>query len=247
MNSPFSLFRWSSCASIPLLSLLLLPLVSAAQNPRGTLRGIVLDVSGAAIPAAKIVVHAQESNFQREATATDKGEFRLEDLAPGAYEVVVSENGFADARSSVRVTIGSVQELSVVLKIASALQTIKLEENIPSITAESMDIATAVQQATIYSQDLDTIPLPARSFANIAYMAPGTQPVEPSDPTKARITAVATGGSSGLNNEVSVDGVDNSDNWIGGFLQNFSPEAIEAFTIRTAQEDAERAVPRLVP
>ena len=53
---------------------------------------------------------------------------------------------------------------------------------------------------------------------------PGTEPVEPSDPTKARITAVSTGGSSGLNNELSVDGGENSDDWIGGFLQNFSPD-----------------------
>ena len=81
-----------------------------------------------------------------------------------------------------------------------------------------------VHQAVISSQDLQRLPLAARSFANIAYLAPGTEPVEPSDPTKARITAVSTGGSSGLNNELSVDGADNSDDWIGGFLQNFSPE-----------------------
>ena len=64
-------------------------------------------------------------------------------------------------------------------------------------------------------------------------------PVEPSDPTKARITAVSTGGSSGLNNDLSVDGADNSDDWIGGFLQNFSPESIQEFAVRTAQEDAD--------
>ena len=96
-----------------------------------------------------------------------------------------------------------------------------------------------MHQAVITSQDLDTIPLAARSFANIAYLAPGTEPVEPSDPTKARITAVSTGGSSGLNNDLSVDGADNSDDWIGGFLQNFSPESIQEFAVRTAQEDAD--------
>jgi len=63
--------------------------------------------------------------------------------------------------------------------------------------------------------------------------------VEPSDPTKARITAVSTGGSSGLNNELSVDGADNSDDWIGGFLQNFSPEALQEFAVRTSNEDAD--------
>ena len=43
----------------------------------------------------------------------------------------------------------------------------------------------------------------------------------------------------GLNNENSVDGADNSDDYIGGFLQNFSPDAIQEFAFRTAQEDAD--------
>ena len=42
-----------------------------------------------------------------------------------------------------------------------------------------------------------------------------------------------------MNNELSVDGGDNSDDWIGGFLQNFSPDAIQEFAMRTAQEDAD--------
>ena len=42
-----------------------------------------------------------------------------------------------------------------------------------------------------------------------------------------------------MNNELSVDGGDNSDDWIGGFLQNFSPDAIQEFAVRTANEDAD--------
>ncbi|MGI8960231.1 MAG: hypothetical protein ACR2IV_10810 [Bryobacteraceae bacterium] len=63
--------------------------------------------------------------------------------------------------------------------------------------------------------------------------------MEPSDPTKARITAVSFAGSSGLNVDLSVDGGDNNDDWIGGFLQNISPDAIEEFNVRTAQFDAD--------
>ena len=107
------------------------------------------------------------------------------------------------------------------------------------MTTQPIDLASAVHQGVISSHDLQTLPLAARSFANIAYLVPGTEPVEPSDPTKARITAVSTGGSSGLNNELSVDGGDNSDDWIGGFLQNFSPDVIQEFAVRTAQEDAD--------
>ena len=118
-------------------------------------------------------------------------------------------------------------------------QTVKVSSLSSSITTQPIDLASNVHQAVVTTQDLQGMPLPARSFANIAYLAPGTEPVEPSDPTKARITAVSTGGSSGLNNELSVDGGDDSDDWIGGFLQNFSPDSIQEFAIRTSQEDAD--------
>jgi hypothetical protein len=108
-----------------------------------------------------------------------------------------------------------------------------------SITAETIDTSSAVHGGVVGGHDLESLPLPARSFANIAYLVPGTEPVEPSDPTKARITAVSTGGSSGLNNELSVDGAENSDDWIGGFLQNFSPDGIQEFAVRTSNEDAD--------
>ena len=36
-----------------------------------------------------------------------------------------------------------------------------------------------------------------------------------------------------------MDGGDNSDDYIGGFLQNFSPDAIQEFAVQTAHEDAD--------
>lgn len=220
-------------------SILLLPSVSTAQNPRGALRGTVQDQSGGRVPSAKVVVQSAETGIVREAGCNDRGEFRIDELPPGNYQVIVSANGFAEASSSVTVVVSSVRELTVTLKLPAVQQAIILDGQVRSITTQSIDPASTVHQAVIFQQDLQTIPLAARSFANIAYLAPGTEPVEPSDPTKARITAVSTGGSSGLNNELSVDGADNSDDWIGGFLQNFSPEAIQEFAVRTAQEDAD--------
>jgi Carboxypeptidase regulatory-like domain/TonB dependent receptor len=213
--------------------------VTPAQNTRGTLRGTVLDPSGARVPSARIAVQAVDFAFQRDVVSNDRGEFRLDDLPVSAYRITVSANGFADASSAVNVSLGSVGEVMVALKPAQARQRVTVEGQASSITTQSIDTASAVHQAIVTSHDLETIPLAARSFANIAYLAPGTEPVEPSDPTKARITAVSTGGSSGLNNDLSVDGGDNSDDYVGGFLQNFSPEAIREFAVRTALEDAD--------
>jgi hypothetical protein len=210
-----------------------------AQSPRGSLRGAVQDASGARIPAAKIEAQLVDSSLRREAVSEDRGEFRLDDLLPGAYHITVNASGFAQAEADVSIAISSVREVTVTLKPATSGEKITVESRNSSITTQPVDLVSVVHQGVISRQDLETLPLAHRSFANIAYLAPGTEPVEPSDPTKARITAVATGGSSGLNNELSVDGGDNSDDFIGGFLQNFSPEVIQEFAMRTANEDAD--------
>src|ERR1700675_969409 len=213
-------------------------LVATAQEFRGALRGVVQDARGGRVPAAKIVVQAAESSLRREASSDTRGEFRLEDLLPGAYRLRVIASGFAEASAQVSGIVSSRREVTVTLKPLTVQETV-IVDGPGSITTQPLDTASAVHQAIITAHDLETIPLAARSFANIAYLAPGTEPLEPSDPTKARITAVSTGGSSGLNNEISVDGGDNSDDWIGGFLQNFSPDALQEFAFRTAQMDAD--------
>jgi hypothetical protein len=210
-----------------------------AQNPRGSLRGTVQDVTGARISSAKILAQLSGSSVQREATSEDRGEFRLDDLSAGNYRITVNAAGFAPAQADVVVAVSTVRDITVTMKPSAAPETVQVRAEASSITTQPIDLASAVHQGVVSSQDLETLPLAARSFANIAYLVPGTEPVEPSDPTKARITAVSTGGSSGLNNELSVDGGDNSDDWIGGFLQNFSPDAIQEFAVRTSQEDAD--------
>jgi hypothetical protein len=210
-----------------------------AQNPRGALRGIVQDVRGGRVAQARVTARAAETPGERETASDERGEFGIENLAPGDYRVHVTAPGFTEASAHITVNVSSVRELVVTMKPASLQQTVNVRGQTSSITAQPLERASAVEQATVNLKDLQTLPLAARSFANIAYLAPGTGPVEPSDPTKARITAVSFGGSSGLNVELSVDGGDNSDDYIGGFLQNFSPDSIQEFAVRTAQMDAD--------
>ena len=229
--------------SAAVLGIFILPLGAAhahAQNPNGTLRGEVQDSSAARVAGARVVVQSVGSSITREAMANERGEFRIEGLLPGLYRVTVLAKGFSQATAGdVDIAVSLVRDITVTLEPESEHQTVDVQGRVSSITTETIDTASAIHQGVVGSKDLETLPLAARSFANIAYLVPGTEPVEPSDPTKARITAVSTGGSSGLNNELSVDGGDNSDDWIGGFLQNFSPDAIQEFAVRTAGEDAD--------
>jgi outer membrane receptor protein involved in Fe transport len=217
---------------------LALPL-SFAQDFRGTLAGTVTDTSGGRIRSATIVLRAVSWSGERRGISDARGEFRFDDLQPGDYQLTVSAPGFGAARSVVTVAVSSARQVSVNLTPAAVHQSVNVAAQASSIATQPLDTTGAVLGGVVTAHDLQSIPLAHRSFANIAYLIPGTEPVEPSDPTKARITAVSFGGSSGLNDVLSVDGGDNSDDYIGGFLQNFSPDAIQEFAVHTAQEDAD--------
>ncbi|MGC2718532.1 MAG: carboxypeptidase-like regulatory domain-containing protein, partial [Candidatus Acidiferrales bacterium] len=206
----------------PILAVLIAAVcsLSLAQNPRGTLRGLVVDASGATVAHVSVIATSRATSLLRTSVTDTRGEFRIEDLLPGEYEIVANTSGFASATSQVIVVVSQVRDITITLHPSPSQQRVNVQGQSSSITTEPIDLASAVHQGAVSAQDLESLPLANRAFANIAYLVPGTEPVEPSDPTKARITAVSFGGSSGLNVELSVDGGDNSDDYIGGFLQN---------------------------
>src|SRR5229473_4910797 len=118
------------------------------------------------------------------------------------------------------------------MRVGVVKESVEVNEN-------PLDTTSSVLGNPVTQHQILESPLANRSFANIAYIAPMTAPVEPSDPTKARTTAVSFARSSGLNVDLSVDGGDNNDDFIGGFLQNYSPDAIQEFAVRTSQFDAD--------
>ena len=221
------------------VGLLALAAFLLAQDSRGGLVGAITDSSSARVPSASVVLQSTASTIERKTKANGRGEFRFSEVPAGVYRVIVNAAGFATAQSEVTLSVSSVREIDVRLVPAASTQSVNVQGSGSSVTSQPMDTTTAVQGGAVTRTDLATIPLAERSFANIADLVPGTEPVEPSDPTKARITAVSFGGSSGLNDVLSVDGGDNSDDYIGGFLQNFSPDSIQEFAVQTALENAD--------
>jgi len=141
------------------------------------------------------------------------------------------------------VQVSSTYDVNVTLKTRGVREQVKVSAEASSITTQPLDVSGTVQARHCDDRDLYEIPLAHRSSLRISPTWCRTERVEPSDPSKARITAVSTGGSSGLNNEVSVDGADNSDDYIADFA-NFSPESIEEFCVRTPRKMPTRDGPR---
>jgi hypothetical protein len=226
--------------ALVLLCLWLLGAHSApAQEFRGSLLVTVQDASGGRVAGASITLTLEKSAGSRNARTDASGEARIDGLPPGKYSVSVSATGFAEKASDVEVAISSELNLAIQLAPQNLQQSIQVTEHGASLASPLVEATDSTIKTVITARDLAEIPLSAHSFANISLMAPFTAPVEPSDPTKARITAVSFGGSSGLNVDLSVDGGDNNDDYIGGFLQNYSSEAMQEFVVRTAQFGAE--------
>lgn len=90
-----------------------------AQTSLGKVVGTVRDVAGAAVSGVDVsLIHPNQAVVAT--TVTDaKGEFILENVAPGNYEISVGRSGFMRYGSAVQVTAGSTKNLSVVLEVNS--------------------------------------------------------------------------------------------------------------------------------
>lgn len=222
-----------------LVGALLLSVAANGQSVQGWLLVAVEDSAGGRIAGAGVTITLEKLAFSRSANTDERGEARFDSLPPGTYSITVSASGFGEKTSHVAVAVSSHATFAVILGPQSLKQTIQVRDRGPSLASQPVETTSSAINTVVTAEDLDEIPLSARSFANITLLAPFTAPVEPSDPTKARITAVSFGGSSGLNVDLSVDGGDNNDDYIGGFLQNYSPESMQEFAVRTSQFGAD--------
>src|SRR6185369_8285262 len=66
------------------------------QAATATMEGIVTDPNNAAVPGAKVTVKSTDTGLTREGLTDASGLYRIATLPPGAYQISVSANGFAE-------------------------------------------------------------------------------------------------------------------------------------------------------
>src|SRR6202040_3359132 len=98
-------------------------------------------------------------------------------------------------------------------------------------------LKTSVGQ-TITPKEVEELPMVGRDVANLAYLAPGVKAADSYDPTKTRYAVLSVNGEGGRNVNVTVNGVDNKDNTVGGPVMQLPLEAIEEFNISTQRFSA---------
>src|SRR4030088_2026007 len=96
-----------------------------------------------------------------------------------------------------------------------------------------MDVST-----NITPQQIQELPLIGRDIADLAYLSPGVKSADSYDPTKNRYSILSVNGQGGRNVNVTVNGVDNKDNTVGGPVMQLPAEAVQEFQISTQRFSA---------
>ena len=217
------------------LSLLLLCSSAFAQGTASSaLSGTVLDKNGAVIKGGSVTATNKATGQTRTATTNDNGEYRIDLLPAGLYDIKVSATGFGDLTSeNVQLLVGQTNNLDFNMNPGLQTASVTVTAETELVSKEKTDVSL-----NITPREVQDLPLNGRDLGNLAYLAPGVKPVDSYDPTKRRIAVFAVNGSSGRNVNVTVNGIDNKDNTVGGPVMQFPLEAIQEFLISTQRFSA---------
>src|SRR5437762_14261422 len=84
---------------------------ASAQTALGTLRGVVLDQQGGALPGVTVTVRQVDTNTMATATTGGEGQYFLPNLRPGPYEVTAELASFVPNKQALDLRVG--QDLTV--------------------------------------------------------------------------------------------------------------------------------------
>jgi hypothetical protein len=209
------------------------PSDGGAQGSRvaAALEGTVRDSSGAVIPGAAVVMRNLSTNQARTAETDAEGTFHAEALAVGSYEVRVDQAGFAPYRDAeIDLSLGQSMRLAIVLVPASSSEKI-------TVTAQP-EIADTSQTSVVSSVDrerIEELPVRSRNSLDFVLLAPGVLTAPPAPPTSGATplggSGFTFGGLRARSNTISIDGLDNNDEYIGSSRTELSPEIVQEFQV----------------
>lgn len=106
--------------TIAILAVVLLTSVFVfGQAETGTVAGVVKDATGAVVADAKVTITNTANNAERTSSSNSLGEYRISNLTPGNYQLVVSKSGFQTYKVPVEVSVGGHSTIDAQLTVGS--------------------------------------------------------------------------------------------------------------------------------
>lgn len=230
--------------SIPLLVLSLTLVAGAAAQflLRGTIGGLVTDITGAVIVNATVTLTDLERNQSTVAQTNDGGLFSFPNLVAGNYQVSVEQEGFKTGVSDIVViTTNDNVRVDIAMEIGDVTETVEVTTAAPLIQTEQTVVGQVVDETMV-----EALPALGRNFLAFSTLAPNVSSFPRTGAANATWSvgshhtvggiAVQVGG--GGDNGLYMNGVNINDSWLGGTQYSPSMENVQEVKVDTANFSA---------
>jgi hypothetical protein len=113
------------------LSVLILTLTQSMEGQSlgnaGTIQGVAVDPSGAAVANAVVTLHNPGTNYAQSTTTDGAGSFRLVNIPPNPYHLEIKSAGFSIFSRDVAIRSALPVEVKAVLQLAEGKTTVTVE------------------------------------------------------------------------------------------------------------------------
>lgn len=209
-------------------------IATLGQGTTGTLRGQVLDPSGAVVPDAQVTITNQQTGVVTKATTSSAGTYNVPSLLPGLYRVLIEAKGFKNfAKTDVNVIANQDNEANAKIELGVGTEVVEVSSG-----AVTVQTTTSTLNNTFDSKDVELPNAPGvlnGSPINLAVLSPNVI----ATPGGTQGIGGSVGGTRPRDNSFAVDGVDDNNLNVTGNNSTVIPDAVAEFNLTTNQFSAE--------
>jgi hypothetical protein len=166
--------------------------------------GTVTDNSGALLPGATVTATSVATGISKSVVTTATGEYTINYLLPGAYNVAVTANGFTTTQQkAVVVQLSQEARENFQLRVGATTEQVIVQAAPPLLQTQTSSLGNVVGE-----EETQNLPLNGRRFDDLAILTPGTTSYNPDNHTESEDGASVQSYSEQLEwGQTNVDGV----------------------------------------
>ena len=205
------------------------PLLS--QVDQATILGIVTDNTGSVVAGASVTVRNTGTDERRVTKTDDRGNYIVQALNIGAYEVSVEHPGFSKQTvSGIALIVNQQARIDVKLQVGAVTQELTVQADAPLVQTDDATVSQLIN-----SQQITELPIPAnRNMFRLALMGGGMSRGPASSVTTSGFGpgfGIAAYGQKVHNNWIMLDGAPLRTAMHGEVRMRPSVEALEEFRV----------------
>ena len=208
-----------------------------AQTSTTSLRGTVLDPSGAVVPGAQVALNNKATGLHFVNTANTNGEYNFLQIPPGRYTITATQTGFAAQSKEAELLVNQPATVNFTLSVQASNTTVDV-----SSTTETLNITDATIGNAVNNTTIEALPMEGRNVPDLLSLQPGVLYLSRQvDQDRDSRTGAVSGARSDQSN-ITLDGVDDNDQRQGyaftGVLRS-TLDSVEEFRVTTTVSNAD--------